>query len=38
VGFRNNRIAVSFEYEWNDAGGQWHRSYGVELWDSTTKD
>ena len=30
--FRENRIAVSFEYEWHDDSGQWHRSYGVELW------
>lgn len=32
-GFRENRIAVSFEYEWHDTGGQWFRSYGVELWE-----
>lgn len=32
-GFRENRIAVSFEYEWHDAGGQWFRSYGNELWE-----
>lgn len=32
-GFRDNRIAVSFEYEWHDAGGQWFRSYGNELWE-----
>jgi uncharacterized protein len=32
-GFRGNRIAVRFEYEWHDAGGQWHRSYGNELWE-----
>lgn len=32
-GFRNNRMAVSFEYEWHDAHGQWYRSYGVELWE-----
>jgi nuclear transport factor 2 (NTF2) superfamily protein len=31
--FRENRIAVSFEYEWHDAGGQWYRSYGNELWE-----
>jgi uncharacterized protein len=30
--FGENRIAVSFEYEWHDADGQWHRSYGNELW------
>jgi uncharacterized protein len=28
-----NRIAVRFQYEWHDAGGQWHRSYGNELWE-----
>lgn len=32
-GFRNNRIAVTFEYEWHDAEGQWYRSYGNELWE-----
>ncbi len=32
-GFRENRIAVSFEYEWRDAAGQWFRSYGNELWE-----
>ena len=32
-GFRENRIAVSFEYEWHDASGQWFRSYGNELWE-----
>jgi nuclear transport factor 2 (NTF2) superfamily protein len=32
-GFRENRIAVSFEYEWRDADGQWYRSYGTELWE-----
>jgi len=32
-GFRENRIAVSFEYEWHDAKGQWFRSYGNELWE-----
>jgi uncharacterized protein len=31
--FHENRIAVSFEYEWHDDGGQWHRSYGNELWE-----
>jgi nuclear transport factor 2 (NTF2) superfamily protein len=31
--FRENRIAVSFEYEWHDASGQWYRSYGNELWE-----
>lgn len=32
-GFRDNRMAVHFEYEWHDAAGQWFRSYGVELWE-----
>ena len=30
-GFRNNRMAVRFEYEWRDTTGQWFRSYGNEL-------
>jgi|GEM_PF-466192 nuclear transport factor 2 (NTF2) superfamily protein len=32
-GFRENRIAVRFQYEWHDEGGQWFRSYGNELWE-----
>jgi nuclear transport factor 2 (NTF2) superfamily protein len=32
-GFRGNRVAVSFEYEWHDDAGQWYRSYGNELWE-----
>jgi uncharacterized protein len=31
--FSDNRIAVRFEYEWQDAGGQWFRSYGNEMWE-----
>jgi uncharacterized protein len=31
--FRNNRIAVRFQYECRDASGQWWRSYGNELWE-----
>lgn len=31
-GFRENRMAVRFEYEWHDNAGQWFRSYGNELW------
>src|ERR1700760_4179109 len=27
-GFTDDRIAVRFQYEWHDAGGQWFRSYG----------
>jgi uncharacterized protein len=32
-GFRENRMAVRFEYEWHDNTGQWFRSYGNELWE-----
>jgi hypothetical protein len=32
-GFRVNRIAVRFAYEWHDADGQWFRSYGNENWE-----
>jgi nuclear transport factor 2 (NTF2) superfamily protein len=32
-GFRENRMAVRFEYEWHDDAGQWYRSYGNELWE-----
>ena len=32
-GFRENRIAVRFQYESHDAAGQWWRSYGNELWE-----
>lgn len=32
-GFRENRMAVRFEYEWQDEGGQWYRSYGNEMWE-----
>ena len=31
-GFRENRMAVRFQYEWHNAEGQWFRSYGNELW------
>jgi nuclear transport factor 2 (NTF2) superfamily protein len=31
-GFRENRIAVRFAYEWHDDSGNWFRSYGNELW------
>lgn len=31
--FHGNRIAVRFQYESRDAGGQWWRSYGNELWE-----
>ena len=32
-GFRENRIAVRFQYEWHNAEGRWFRSYGNELWE-----
>lgn len=28
-----NRIAVRFEYEYQDASGQWFRAYGNENWE-----
>ncbi len=31
--FTDNRIAVTFQYEWRDAQNLWHRSYGNELWE-----
>jgi nuclear transport factor 2 (NTF2) superfamily protein len=34
-GFRGNRMAVRFQYEWHDRAGQWWRSYGNELWEFT---
>ena len=32
-GFRENRMAVRFQYECRDASGQWWRSYGNEQWE-----
>ena len=32
-GFRDNRMAVRFAYEWHDDSGHWFRSYGNELWE-----
>lgn len=32
-GFRGNRMAVKFQYEWHDTKGHWFRSYGNELWE-----
>jgi uncharacterized protein len=32
-GFRDNRMAVRFCYEWHDNSGNWFRSYGNELWE-----
>ena len=34
--FHENRIAVTFEYEWRDSCNGWHRSYGNELWEFDT--
>ncbi len=31
--YSENRIAVTFQYEWHDDSGQWFRSYGNELWE-----
>ena len=31
--FRENHIAVKFQYEWHDDSGNWFRSYGNELWE-----
>ena len=31
-GFRENRMAVRFVYEWYDDSGNWFRSHGNELW------
>jgi nuclear transport factor 2 (NTF2) superfamily protein len=33
--FRENRIAVRFQYECHDGNGQYWRSYGNELWEFT---
>jgi nuclear transport factor 2 (NTF2) superfamily protein len=32
-GFRGDRMAVRFAYEWRDEAGAWFRSYGNELWE-----
>lgn len=32
-GFRENRIAVRFAYEWHDDSGNWFRAYGNENWE-----
>ena len=31
--FTGNRIAVRFEYEFQDSTGQWYRAYGNENWE-----
>lgn len=32
-GYKDNRMAVRFQYEWRDSSGNWYRSYGNELWE-----
>ncbi len=32
-GFRENRMAVLFEYEYQNKEGQWFRAYGNENWE-----
>lgn len=32
-GFRGNRMAVRFVYEFHDVGGSWFRAHGNELWE-----
>ena len=32
-GFRENRMAVRFKYEFHDDSGQWFRAHGNELWE-----
>ncbi|MFY0629377.1 MAG: nuclear transport factor 2 family protein [Flavobacteriaceae bacterium] len=32
-GFQENRIAVRFEYEFQNTKGQWFRAYGNENWE-----
>jgi uncharacterized protein len=32
-GFRENRMAVRFEYEYQTIDGQWFRAYGNENWE-----
>ena len=32
-GFRENRMEVRFEYEYQDQDGQWFRAYGNENWE-----
>ena len=32
-GFRENRMAVRFEYEYHNANDQWFRAYGNENWE-----
>jgi nuclear transport factor 2 (NTF2) superfamily protein len=34
--FGGNRIAVRFAFEWHDDSGNWYRSYGTRIGNSTT--
>ncbi len=31
--YTGNHISVRFEYEWQDASGQWYRTHGNEHWE-----
>ncbi len=35
--YHENRIAVRFAYEWQNASGQWFRSFGNENWEFNEK-
>lgn len=35
--YTDNRIAVTFFYEWHDELNNWYRSYGNELWEFDEK-
>jgi len=35
--YTDNRIAVTFFYEWHDEIGEWFRSYGNEMWEFDEK-
>ena len=35
--YTENRIAVTFVYEWHDSASIWHRSHGNELWEFDEK-
>lgn len=37
-GFRENRVAIRFAYEWHDDSGNWFRSYGNENWEFDEND
>jgi uncharacterized protein len=31
--FHDNHIAIRFQYEWRDDGGNWYRAHGNEQWE-----